>query len=81
MKPRPKTPKSMSFCFLGSSIVQTTGIGIRNIRKSVTGVAGLVLVLWHGGYKGADSSPMCRLVCDHQRACGWQYFFSMVKSQ
>ena len=38
MKPKPKTAERMSFCRRGSLMVQTTGMGRRKIRKSVTAI-------------------------------------------
>jgi hypothetical protein len=40
--PKPKTAERMNFCRRGSLIVQTTGMGRRKMRKSVT-VTGVVV--------------------------------------
>ena len=82
-KPKPKTADRMSFCRRGSLMVQTTGMGSRKMRKSVTALCPFYVsvrptpppVSW------AVDLPMCSPVLDHHTLCGWQYFLSRVKSQ
>ena len=71
-KPEPKTADRMSFCRRGSLMVQTTGMGSRKMRKSVTTLSPFYVsvrptpprVRW------VVDLPMCRPVLDHHTLCG-----------